>query len=298
MLRIPLMGFGTWKIDSHDVLINALRIGYRHFDLAESYANLSLMKSALTTALSPVKDGGLGIRREEIWLTIKVNIKVDLLCSICRLLDEVGTSYFDLVLYHRPNGMFQSRDILASYWKQITELPTELERKVRVSNFYLNHMNRLLDVCDEFDYKYPFANEIQLSPYVYHDEDYLIHICSDNGISIIAYSSLGYDGAEKILGDASLTLFAQKIQITTAQQISTAQLILSWLISKNICVIPKSNSFQRQEENFASAYISVGSIASYLHQIDNLSEDVEKKYVFLGISAFEAKKDAALLTWP
>ncbi len=202
MLRIPLMGFGTWKIDSHDVLINALRIGYRHFDLAESYANLSLMKSALTTALSPVKDGGLGIRREEIWLTMKVNIKADLLCSICRLLDEVGTSYFDLVLYHRPNGMFQSRDILASYWKQITELPTELVRKVGVSNFYHHHMNRLLDVCDEFDYKYPFANEIQLSPYVYHDEDYLIHICSDNGILIIAYSSLGYDGAWRCIVNA------------------------------------------------------------------------------------------------
>lgn len=291
MLRIPLMGFGTWEIDSHDVLINALRIGYRHFDLAESYANLNFMKSALTTALSPVKDGGLGIRREEIWLTMKVNIKVDLLCSICRLLDEVGTSYFDLVLYHRPNGMFQSRDILASYWKQITELPTELVRRVGVSNFYLYHMDRLLDVCEEFKYKYPFANEIQISPYIYQHEDYLIHLCSTNGISIIAYSSLGYDGAEKILGDASLMLFAQKIQITTAQ------LILSWLISKNICVIPKSNSFQRQEENFASANISVGTIAPYLHQIDNLSNDVEK-YVFLGISAFEAKKDAALLTWP
>jgi diketogulonate reductase-like aldo/keto reductase len=156
-------------------------------------------------------------------------------------------------------------------------------------------MNRLLDVCDEFDYKYPFANEIQLSPYVYHDEDYLIHICSDNDISIIAYSSLGYDGAEIILGDASLMLFAQKIQITTAQQISTAQLILSWLISKNICVIPKSNSYQRQEENFKSCGISVASVAPFLSEIDNLSK--EERVAYLAYNALGGKQSAEFLKW-
>ena len=36
---IPLMGFGTYDISDPNVLTNALKIGYRHFDLADSYGN-------------------------------------------------------------------------------------------------------------------------------------------------------------------------------------------------------------------------------------------------------------------
>eukprot|EP01035_Chromulina_nebulosa_P058255 gene58255-79777_t len=65
--------------------MNALKIGYRHFDLAQSYFNSEHVKAALTTALRPVQEGGLGIERDEICL-----------------LAEVGTEYFDLVLFHSP----------------------------------------------------------------------------------------------------------------------------------------------------------------------------------------------------
>ena len=32
-----LMGFGTFKVDNSEVIINALKIGYRHLELAENY---------------------------------------------------------------------------------------------------------------------------------------------------------------------------------------------------------------------------------------------------------------------
>ena len=70
---IPLMGFGTHNIHDPNVITNALKIGYRHFDLAQSYFNSEHVKAALTTALRPVvEEGGLGIERDEIWLTMKV----------------------------------------------------------------------------------------------------------------------------------------------------------------------------------------------------------------------------------
>ena len=55
------MGFGTYDIHDPNVITNALKIGYRHFDLAESYGNSEQVKVALTTALRPVEEGGLGI---------------------------------------------------------------------------------------------------------------------------------------------------------------------------------------------------------------------------------------------
>ena len=69
--RIPLMGFGTYDIKEPNVLTNALKVGYRHFDLAQSYFNSEYVKAALTTALRPVEEGGLGIQRKELWLTMK-----------------------------------------------------------------------------------------------------------------------------------------------------------------------------------------------------------------------------------
>ena len=44
---IPLMGFGTYDVYDHSILLNAFKIGYRHFDLAQSNWNLNNVKAAL-----------------------------------------------------------------------------------------------------------------------------------------------------------------------------------------------------------------------------------------------------------
>ena len=290
---IPLMGFGTYDITDPNVLTNALKVGYRHFDLAQSYFNSEYVKAALTTALRPVEEGGLGIQRDEIWLTMKVNtLKFNLRSPevfIRRLLAEVGTDYFDLVLYHRPGQLFQSRDTLFQAWRLMANLPTVLVRRVGVSNFYIPHITHLQDICVEYNLRKPFANEIQINPYIYQSERDLINLCRFYNIALIAYSPLGYDGAEKLLADPKL------MEIAQTTDISTAQLVLSWLISKNICVIPKSNSYQRQQENFDSCDISVATVAPFLSEIDNLS--TVERIVFLAFCAFEAKKNAAFFKW-
>ena len=208
---------------------------------------------------------------------------------ILSLLAEVGTEYFDLVLFHRPCYLFDSKISLVSSWEMMVNLPTVLVRRVGVSNFYIPHITRLLDICVEYNLRKPFANEIQINPYIYQSEKDLIQLCSSYDIALIGYSPLGYDGAEKLLADPKL------MEIARRTDVSTAQLVLSWLISKNICVVPKSNSYQRQQENFDSCDISVATVAPFLSEIDNLSK--EERVVFLAFSAFEAKKNAAFLKW-
>eukprot|EP01035_Chromulina_nebulosa_P025483 gene25483-33255_t len=157
------MGFGTYDIKEPNVLTNEFKVGYRHFDLAQSFFNSEYVKAALTTALRPVEEGGLGILREELWLTMKVNTLSFNLRSpkefIRRILAEVGTDYFDLVLYHRPGQLFHSRDTLFQAWRLMANLPTVLVRRVGVSNFYIPHVARLLEICDNCNLKKPFANE-------------------------------------------------------------------------------------------------------------------------------------------
>jgi hypothetical protein len=42
--RIPLNGFGTYAVNTPQVIYNALSVGYRHLDLAENYNNLQHVK--------------------------------------------------------------------------------------------------------------------------------------------------------------------------------------------------------------------------------------------------------------
>ena len=284
--RIPLMGFGTFAVTSPLVIFNALSVGYRHLDLAENYNNLQHVQEALSLAFAPLTEGGLGIGRKDIWITMK--IPVTSINNIGALLAEVGTHYFDLVLYHFPFSMFDSKAQLKESWIYMTLLKQSLVvKRIGVSNFYASHLTKLFDVCQEFNLEKPFANEIQINPYVYCLEKDTLDLCLQNSIQLIAYSPLGFNAAWIVLKDTEMLSIAGEIGITTAQ------LSLAWLLSKRICVIPKSNNIQRQEENFRSKD-AIYSVFHYSDDMDKISEGKEPGVFLLDI-AEKSHKDAKRL---
>ena len=284
---IPLMGFGTYGVRNPQVIYNALSVGYRHLDLAEYYGNLQHVRQALSLAFAPLSEGGLGIERKDIWITMKISFR--LIHKINALLIDVGTDYFDLLLYHYPDKMFDSKAHLEQSWRQLTEQSKATVRRIGVSNYYAPHLTRLLDVCQEFNLEKPFANQIQINPYVYCQEKDTIDLCFKNGIQLIAYSPLGYDFSEIILQDETMQSIAGKIGITTAQ------LSLAWLLSKRICVIPKSNSKAHQDENFASKD-AIYAVLHFSDDIDKVSVDNDP-FIFLLDGASNAKEDSYRIEW-
>ncbi len=133
--RIPLMGFGTYEVKSPQVIYNALSVGYRHLDLAENYNNLHHIKLALLQALAPLTEGGLGIERKAIWITMKVTLQS--INKIDVLLAAVGTDYFNLLLYHYPFSMFDSKAQLKLSWLHMNKLKQWWRvKRIGVSNFY------------------------------------------------------------------------------------------------------------------------------------------------------------------
>ena len=285
--KIPLIGFGTFGVINPMVIFNALSVGYRHLDLAESYNNLQHVRQGLSLAFAPLSEGGLGIERQDVWLTMKIPVKsID---NINTLLAAVGTDYFDLLLYHFPGSMCDSEAELKASWGQMTDQPKSVVRRIGVSNFYAPQLTRLLDVCEQFDFEKPFANEIQINPYVYHLEKNTMDLCFIYGIQLIAYSPLGFHASRLILEDDTLQSIAGHIGI------SAAQLTLAWLLSKSICVIPKSNSKSRQEENFASKD-AIYSVLSFSAEMDKISEDKDSS-CFLLDTATKAKEDGDKLIW-
>jgi diketogulonate reductase-like aldo/keto reductase len=277
------MGFGTFEVTSHQIIYNALSVGYRHLDLAENYNNLQHVKQALSLALAPLTEGGLGIERKDIWITMKIPIQS--INNISALLAEVGTHYFDLLLYHYPFSMFDSKAQLQQSWIYMTVLKqSQLVKRIGVSNFYASHLTKLFDICQEFNLEKPFANEIQINPYVYCLEKDTLDLCFQNSIQLIAYSPLGFNAAWIVLKDTGMKSIAEEIGITTAQ------LSLAWLLSKSICVIPKSNNILRQEENFRSKD-AIYSVLHYSDDMDKISEGKDPG-AFLLDTAEKSHEDA------
>jgi diketogulonate reductase-like aldo/keto reductase len=209
---------------------------------------------------------------------------------ISNLLDSVGTEYFDLVLYHHPFAHFESRTQLESSWRLLVEhLDSKNVRKIGVSNFYSNHLVRLLDICTENSLEKPFANEIQLNPYVFWSERDLIDLCKGSNIVLIAYCPLGFYYSRVVLRDKNLIEFGKALGATPAQ------VSLAWLMSKSICVIPKSEAFSHQDENFKSSSF-INDVASMSEDLNVLSSQVDETN-FLIDTSFLSKEHARELTW-
>ena len=269
--------------DNPQVIYNALSVGYRHLDLAENYNNLQHVKQALSQALAPLTEGGLGIERKDIWITMKVTLQS--INKIDVLLAAVGTDYFDLLLYHYPFGMFDSKEQLKLYWLHMNKLKQWWRvKRIGVSNFYASHLTKLFGVCEEFNLEKPFANEIQINPYVYCLEKDTLDLCFQNNVQLIAYSPLGFNTASIVLQDTGMQSIAEEIGITTAQ------LSLAWLLSKRICVIPKSNNILRQKENFASKD-AIYNVLHFSDDMDKISEDKDPS-VFLIDTAEKSQEHA------
>lgn len=100
---MPILGFGVYQIPNIDecerVVSDAILVGYRLIDTAQSYKNEEAVGNAIRKS---------GIARENFFITTKIWIsnygyekaKASLDASLAKL----QTNYIDLVLLHQPFG--------------------------------------------------------------------------------------------------------------------------------------------------------------------------------------------------
>ena len=153
-IEMPILGFGVYQIPKEETkkcVLDAIKVGFRAIDTAQSYFNESEVGDAIVEC---------GIPREELFITTKVwidnygyeNCKE----SVMESLRKLKTDYIDLVLLHQPFS-----DYYGAY-RALEELYEEGKiRAIGVSNFY---PDRLTDICLFGRGVVPVINQVEVNP--------------------------------------------------------------------------------------------------------------------------------------
>jgi diketogulonate reductase-like aldo/keto reductase len=228
---MPIIGIGLWQVNdaqqAEDSVYEALMAGYRLIDTAAGYLNEEAVGRAIKRS---------GIPREEIFVTTKIWVQDAGYESAKRAfeksLKKLQLDYLDLYLIHQPFGDYYGT------WRAMEELYREgLIRAIGVSNFL---PDRLMDLVMHNEIT-PHVNQIETHPF-YQQADTNAFL-NELGVQHQSWAPFA-EGKNNLFSHEVLARIAAKHNKTIAQ------VVLRWLVQRNIVVIPKSVRKERIIENF------------------------------------------------
>jgi 2,5-diketo-D-gluconate reductase A len=229
-VSMPVLGFGVYQIppeDTERAVSEALAVGYRHIDTAAAYGNEEGVGRAIKNS---------GIPRDELFITTKMWIVDGGEEAATRAahasLQRLGLDRLDLYLIHQPYGDYYSS------WRAMEDLHGQgLIRAIGVSNFY---PDRLVDLIDHNEIT-PAVNQIETHPFFQRRADQ--DVMRERGVQMESWGPFA-EGRNNLFADPTLTVIGE------AHGKSVAQVVIRWLIQRNVVVIPKSVRPDRMAENF------------------------------------------------
>ena len=265
-VKMPILGFGVFQIEDakecEEAVYNALKTGYRLIDTAAAYKNEEVVGRAIKRS---------GIPREEIFVTTKLWVS-DVNYEKAKLafetsLKKLDLEYIDLYLIHQPFN-----DVYGA-WRAMTELYKEGKIKaIGVSNFY---PDRLVDFIMNNEVV-PAVNQVETHPF--NQQVKANEIMKEYGVQIESWGPFA-EGKNGIFTNEILSKIGKKYNK------SVAQVVLRWLIQRDVVVIPKSVRKERIEENFNVFDFELNS-----EDMEKISELDKKESLFLNHDDVEIVK--------
>lgn len=230
-VEMPILGFGVYQIPKEETkrcVLDAIEVGYRGIDTAQSYFNEAEVGEAIREC---------GVPREELFITTKIWIDnygyEKCKESFAESLKKLQTEYVDLVLLHQPFA-----DYYGAY-RALEELYKAGKiRAIGVSNFY---PDRLADICLFGREIVPVVNQVEVNPLNAQYEAQ--EVMSKFGVKMAAWAPFG-EGRNNMFSNETLVKIGEKYGK------SAAQVILRWLVQRGVIVNCKSTHIERMRENF------------------------------------------------
>ena len=243
-----------------------LSTGYRLIDTAYSYKN----EAEIGTSIKRLEKQGK-ITRKDLFITTKVPTVYlspsDVKFSVDGSLENLQSAYIDLLLIHSPwglknlggdnmrpvdkngNFMFEHYDICET-WKALEEqVKSGRVRSIGVSNFTPSQMLRIMKTANIR------PQNAQFECHAYLQQNELRAFCQSHGISCTSFASLGAPGRPahhkaQASGDSPPLLEDNVVaEIAAKYNKKSSQILLRFMLQTGMCVIPKSETPSRLEEN-------------------------------------------------
>ncbi|SHE79060.1 aldo/keto reductase [Dysgonomonas macrotermitis] len=265
-VEMPVLGFGVYQVEPNEterVVLDALETGYRSIDTAAAYMNEEAVGRAIKNS---------GIARDDLFITTKLWIQDAGYEKAKKAFDaslrRLQLDYLDLYLIHQPFG-----DVYGA-WKAMEEMYKAGKiRAIGVSNF---QPDRIMDFILHNEVV-PAVNQIETHPF--HQQIETQKFLKDNGVQIESWGPFA-EGRNDIFKNEVLKQIGEKYSK------SIAQVILRWMVQRDVVVIPKSIRKERMAENFDIFDFELTSA-----DIDAIKElDTEQ-------SAFFDHRDPEMVKW-
>ncbi len=228
-VKMPILGYGVYQVTKDECercVLDALKVGYRLIDTAQSYFNEEEVGNAIAKS---------GVPRKEIFLTTKVWVEhygyEETKKSVYDSLKKLKTDYIDLMLLHQPFSDYYGA------WRALEDLYKEgVLKAIGVSNFY---PDRLVDIAN-FAEIVPMVNQVET--HVLNQQTEAKKWMDKYKVQIEAWAPFG-EGRGGLFENPVLVKIGEKYGKTSAQ------VMLRWNIQRGVIVLPKSTHIERMEQN-------------------------------------------------
>ncbi|MED5047247.1 aldo/keto reductase [Bacillus siamensis] len=230
-VKMPIIGFGVYQVpdapECENAVYEALMAGYRLIDTASGYLNEEAVGRAIKRS---------GVPREELFITTKLWIQdagyESAKTAFSKSLSKLQLDYLDLYLIHQPYGDYYGA------WRAMEDMYREGKiRAIGVSNFY---PDRLMDLIMHNEVV-PAVNQVETHPFYQQKES--AAFMKEQGVQHESWAPFA-EGRNNMFSNEVLTSIAEK------HNKSVAQVVLRWLVQREVVTIPKSVRKERIVENF------------------------------------------------
>lgn len=261
-VEIPKLGLGTWMIENDaaaQAVVDAVKLGYRHIDTAQAYANESGVGEGIRAC---------GVKREDLFITTKLAAEVksyeEVVASIDQSLKTMGLDYIDMMIIHSPQPWMEFGEEDRFFegnreaWKALEEAYKAGKlRAIGVSNFQKEDLDNILSACTVK----PMVN--QILAHISNTPKELIQYTQEKGILVEAYSPIAHG---ELLKNQKVVEMAEKYGV------SVPQLSIRYDLQLGLLPLPKTANPDHMKNNAEVDFVISEDDMEFLKNVEVIKD--------------------------